>query len=142
MFRLRDRRATKYKAMPIAIAVVHLVITFIAPLSHTCGLGKTHPKHSCFTNSDHNCSGEFNTNLRFDIAAQQNQCEPKTLSHQDLCITCLYSAISKYTQVNTKTSFIAIKVSTPFEVLPPLRVAKRCEWLFSVFLRAPPIIIS
>ena len=142
MFRLRDKWVRKYKAMPIAIAVVYLVVTFITPLNHTCGLGEIQSKHSCFTNSDHNCSGEFNTNLRFDIAAKQNQRGSKTLSHQDLCIACLYSTIFKYTQVNTKTTFIAIEVSSPFQISPLSRIAKRREWLFSVSLRAPPIITS
>jgi len=131
-----------HKTTRITMAVACLFVTITIPLNHTCELGETYPEHSHFSKSGHHCSGESHSNIRFDIALKQKHCEPKALSHQDLCMACLYSIISKSTQINTGTALVNIEVSTSSQTLPLSRVVKRSEYLSSVSLRAPPTITS
>jgi hypothetical protein len=133
---------TGHKTARVAIAVAYLFAIIATPLSHTCELGKACSKHSHFGNSGHHCSGEFCTNLRFDVALKQNNCAPKALSNQDLCMACLYSIVSKSTQINTGAALVSIEVSTSSQILPLSRVVKQSAWFSSIFLRAPPCINS
>jgi len=103
--------AMGHKTAWIAIAVAYLLVIIATPLNHTCELGEACSKHSHLGNSGHPCSGEFCTNLRFDVALKQNNCASKALSNQDLCMACLYSIVSKSTQINTGAALVNIDAS-------------------------------
>lgn len=134
--------ATGHKTARVATAVAYLLVIIATPLNHTCELCEACSKHPHFGNSGHHCSGEFCTNQRFDVALQQNNCAPKALSNQDLCMACLYSIVSKSTQINTGAALVNIEVSTSSQILPLSRVVKQSARFFSISLRAPPTITS
>ncbi len=138
---LLKKKAIAYKIAQATMAFVHLFVTFVLPLNHTCGLCENYSKCHC-DNPGHYCGIAIHTDAKPEVVLKQDICKTETLSHSKQCIACTYSIISKSTQVNTTKPFINIQVHSLILPVPALRVVKQSERFSSVFLRAPPIITS
>ncbi len=130
-----------HKTTQAAMALVYLFVTFLAPLNHTCGLSKAFSKYHC-DNPDHSCCIEIHTNSQLKVALKQDVSKAETQSHSGICMACLYSITSKFTQVNTTKISINTTVPNFFRILTTFKIVKQLEWCSSVFSRAPPIINS
>jgi hypothetical protein len=136
MFRLLKKRNIIHKITQAVTALVYLFVTFVAPLNHTCNLCEKHLMCHC-DNPECCCVSGIHTGTQPGTALKQDISNAQTPSHSGICMACLYSITSKFTQVNTTKFAITIH----FQSCPPLpavRIAKQSEWGSSVFLRAPP----
>ena len=141
MFKPLKKRTITYKITQGTITFVYLFVIFAAPSNHTCNLCKKTSRHHC-DNTGHCCSTETHEDTQPGISSKQGTPEAETTSHSSICTACLYSLISKFTQVSTDKVLISITKPDFFRIPPAFKVITQSEWGSSVFLRAPPIIIS
>ena len=140
MFRLLKKRTIIYKIAQALTAVMYLFVTLAIHLNHTCNQCEKALTRHC-NKSEYCFIAGIHTDTQPEAALEQGITEAQTSSYSGVCMACMYSITSKFTQVNTAKFAITIHFhSSP--LLPAARVAKQPEWFSSVFLRAPPTINS
>jgi len=138
---LLTKQASTYRITQAATAVVYLFVTFAIPLNHTCNHCEKAINCHC-DNPEYRCVAGNHTDTQTEVALKQDISKAETSSHSGICMACLYSITSKFTQVNTAKTLINTTVPNFFRILPALKIVWKSEWCSSVFLRAPPIINS
>jgi hypothetical protein len=140
MFRLLNKGTIINKITQVLTALVYLFVTLTAHLNHTCN--HCEKNLNCHCDRPEYCSIAGNhTDTQPEAALKQDITKAQNPSHSGICMACMYSITSKFTQVNTTKFAVTVHFySSP--LLPSMRIAKQSEWCSSVFLRAPPIINS
>jgi hypothetical protein len=130
-----------HKPTQAVTGLVYLFVTFFAPLNHTCNRCEKAVICHC-DNPEYCCVSGIHTDTQPEVALKQDVSKAQTPSHSGICMACLYSLISKFTQVNTAKTLINTSAPNHFRIPFTFKVIKQSEWGSSVFLRAPPTINS
>lgn len=124
----------------VTLAFLYVSISLTIPLDHTCNL-YNHKESDCHADSVNHChviscSSEIKTALGEIISEKTLQ------NNSGYCVACFYSLMAK--SHGSSLEVLPIKIDAPWlmEILPQLDFIKQSEYLSSVSLRAPPIIIS
>jgi hypothetical protein len=130
-----------HKITQAGTALLYLFVTFIAPLNHTCNLCEKSLKCHC-DNQKHCFLAGPHTDSQLKVAFKQNIHKAETRYHSGICMACLYSIISKFTQINTAKISINTIIPSFFRIPITFKIVKQLKWRPSVLSRAPPIINS
>lgn len=127
-----------HKIVRIAVAIAYLLITFIVPLHHACNPCRTGPPNCRFDNVYH-CHYGTGASAQFEVVSERDNGNEKALSHNRLCLACMYSTTGKTTEVNSAATPISIEIPISVQHLLRSKVVKQAEWASSIVSRAPPI---
>jgi len=130
------------KMAKITIATAYLLITFIAPLSHTCNLHKAYPQACCSNGTSHCCSFETAVCTHSEFNFKQSNYNIESGCQNSLCLACVYSMNYRSTEISPATTPVIIAIPAFVQSLRDSRITKRLEWTCSIILRAPPVSIS
>ena len=142
MTKIWKRWFTNLGGMRIVLALLYLLATFSAPLSHTCCHVGTETSHQHLQCAGHTRQNDTYLEEHYTASLNQNSLDKKADSHELYCAACLYSLKIKIFKLSSNTSLCLTQAVAKTQVLPQFSFIKQLEWFCSAPLRAPPSIAS
>lgn len=130
------------KAIHFAGAIVYLLATFAAPLTHTCHLHQSSLSTCDFNRAHRSGCREAHGVGDTEPASKQESPGGGFLSYGHQCVACIHSNTSTATEVSSGVTLGMPDVPTRTASSPPWRPLKQPEWTSSIVLRAPPFATS
>ena len=140
MYAPLNRYVIIQKAIHFAGAIVYLLATFAAPLTHTCHLDRP-SLSTCDSNSAHRSGCREAQGVR-DAEPPSRQESPSGGFFGHECTACIHFNTSMAIEVSHGVALGIPDVPTCIASSHSSRPLKRPEWTSSIVLRAPPFATS